>query len=66
MNISVTQNELIYQVKNTFTKTEKSTGIGNENFKKRLDLLHPGEHEVYLEPDGNSYTATLKLKLHEN
>ncbi len=66
LNISVSQNELIYQVKNTFTKTEKSTGIGNENFKKRLDLLHPGKHEVFFEPNGNSYTATLKLRLNEN
>ncbi len=66
LNISVTQNELIYQVKNTFTKGEKSTGLGNENFKKRLELLHQGKYEVHLEPSEKTYTATLKIRLNEN
>jgi LytS/YehU family sensor histidine kinase len=66
LNISVTQNELIYQVKNTFTKGERSTGIGNENFRKRLELLHPGRYEVHIEPSEKIYTATLKILLNEN
>jgi sensor histidine kinase YesM len=66
LHISVTQNELIYQVKNSFTKIKKSTGIGNDNFKKRLELLHPGKHEIYFEPTEKTYTATLKLILNEN
>lgn len=66
IHINVTQNELIYQVKNTYSKSERSTGIGNENFKKRLNLLHPGNHEIYIEQGVNTYTATLKLKLNEN
>ncbi len=66
LHINVTQNELIYQVKNTYSKSERSTGTGNENFKKRLNLLHPGAHEIFMEQSDNTYTATLKLKLNEN
>ena len=66
LNISVDQNELTYQVKNTFTKTEKSTGVGNENLKKRLELLHHGKFQINFKPLDNTYTATLKLKLNED
>lgn len=66
LHISVTRNELIYQVKNTYSRSAKSTGTGNDNFKKRLTLLHPDNHDVYLEQGDNTYTATLKLKLNEN
>lgn len=66
IQVSVTQNELIYQVKNTYSKVEKSTGTGIENFKKRLNLLHPGKHDVHFEHTENTFTATLKLKLNEN
>lgn len=65
LNISVDQNELTYQVKNTFTKSEKSTGVGNENFKKRLELLHQDKYQINFEQIGNIYTATLKLKMNE-
>lgn len=66
LHVSVTQNELVYQVKNTYSKAEKSTGTGIENFKTRLNLLHPGKHQVYFEQNENIFTATLKLKLNEN
>ncbi|MDF2451582.1 MAG: hypothetical protein K0S26_1086 [Bacteroidota bacterium] len=66
LHISVTRNELIYQVKNTYSRSAKSSGIGNDNFKKRLNLLHPEDHEVHLEQGENTYTATLKLRLNEN
>lgn len=66
LNISINNNELIYEVKNTFTKQDKPTGFGNENFRKRLDLLHKGNYTLSLVPTETTYTAKLNLKLNEN
>ena len=53
-------------VNKVVTKTEKSTGVGNENLKKRLELLHHGKFQINFKPLDNTYTATLKLKLNED
>ncbi len=66
LHITVTQNQLIYCVKNSYSRSSGSTGLGNQNFRKRLDLLHHGKHELVLTQDSRMYTATLKLQLHEH
>jgi two-component sensor histidine kinase len=47
-----------------FPKTDKDksgSGIGQENLKKRLQLLYPNKHELTLDARDNSYFAQLKI-----
>ena len=40
----------------------KSSGIGLENLKRRLDLLYPDKHSFTAGNNGNSFTAELRLQ----
>ena len=68
LNITVTleNNTLHYSVSNTFSPSDKTPGIGYQNFKKRLELLHKNGYEISAQPDNKTFTASLKLRLHEN
>lgn len=39
----------------------KTGGIGLENLKRRLELLYPGRHELFIQKNKDTFVATLKL-----
>jgi two-component system, LytTR family, sensor kinase len=41
-------------------------GIGIDNLRKRLQLLYPGKHTLWINHQNEVYTVILKLELHEN
>jgi LytS/YehU family sensor histidine kinase len=59
-------NTLLYEVSNTFTPSQKQPGIGNQNFRKRLDLLHQDKYQIEQFANAASYTARLRLILNES
>jgi sensor histidine kinase YesM len=68
IEIAAKENELTICVENSFQKIDhkdlfKMNGIGSENYKKRLDLLYVGKHELTITQEENKFTSFLKLKL---
>ena len=68
IEIAAKENELTICVENSFQKIDhkdlfKMNGIGSENYKKRLDLLYAGKHELTITQEENKFTSFLKLKL---
>jgi two-component system, LytTR family, sensor kinase len=45
------------------TPAVKSGGIGLENLVRRLQLLYPGAHQFETECTGETFTASLKIKM---
>ena len=43
--------------------TEKHSGIGLANVKRRLELLYPGKHILEIKNEANSFTVVLQLKI---
>lgn len=69
VHISVIYNEgkeVVCMVENSyFPKNEQDksgSGIGQENLRKRLELLYPQHHLLILENRGNSYFAQLRIE----
>jgi Putative regulator of cell autolysis len=58
--------EVVCTVENSFfpknTQDKSGSGIGQENLRKRLALLYPHHHKLYLENRGNIYFAQLQIK----
>lgn len=58
---------LYFECRNSFlpvTNTDNlSNGIGLKNVKKRLQLLYPNAHELYIQNEQNIYYVQLKLQL---
>ncbi|ULQ54917.1 histidine kinase [Flavihumibacter rivuli] len=61
------QDRIVMQVTNSlpdvsFRSLQKKGGIGLENVKRRLELLYPDTHELLVEENDSSYSATIKIK----
>lgn len=58
--------EIVFRVENSIPQFKqpinKSSGIGLENLKRRLDLLYPGKHTLLTTTDNDNFTAELKLQ----
>jgi LytS/YehU family sensor histidine kinase len=58
--------EIVFRVENSIPQFKqpinKSSGIGLENLKRRLDLLYPGKHTLLTIADNDNFTAELKLQ----
>ena len=58
--------EITFRVENSIPQFKqpisKSSGIGLENLKRRLDLLYPGKHVLLTTIDNDTFTAELKVK----
>ncbi len=66
--INVTdKGELHFECRNSFrriTNTDNlSNGIGMRNVKKRLELLYPDHHKLYVQESHNLYIVKLKMQL---
>jgi two-component system LytT family sensor kinase len=60
------EDEMVFRVENSIAQfknsVSKSSGIGLENLKRRLDLLYPGQHTLLINIDNDNFTAELKLQ----
>lgn len=60
---------LIFKVENTFNQLNDSDskhGIGNQNVKRRLELLFPNNFELKTTIKENNYCIQLKIPINEN
>ncbi len=49
---------------NSFEIKDKTSGIGLQNVKRRLNLLYPNRHDLQIDDKDNRYVVSLKLNLH--
>jgi two-component system LytT family sensor kinase len=60
-------NELFIHAENTISKApikkDKSSGVGMENVKRRLELLYPKRHELEIKVDKSVYVVRLTINL---
>lgn len=69
IELKATNNQLSFKVKNysddsiNYVK-DKTSGIGLQNVKRRLNLLYKDEHCLDIENKDNYFTVTLTIKLH--
>ena len=57
----VAQNTKCDAISDANAQKTKSSGIGIENTKKRLDLLYPGKYTLNIEQDDKYYNVELKI-----
>jgi hypothetical protein len=67
IDLRVHNGELFFHITNNYekqnTSKDKSSGIGLENIKKRLNLLYAGKYNLKITDDNKVYGAELKLEL---
>jgi two-component system LytT family sensor kinase len=51
-----------FNTKDTFVYTEKASGLGIANAKRRLELLYPGRHKLEITDQKHSYEIILTLQ----
>ena len=69
IELEAKKDRLQFMVKNYYDSSiqqvrDKTSGIGLQNVKRRLDLLYKGEHNLQIEHKDNYFTVTLQLNLH--
>lgn len=65
VDLIINGNELVFRGENTIKLQHKDAvgGIGQQNVKRRLDLLYPGKYDLQVTEKENRYYTTLKLQL---
>tara|TARA_R110002051_G_scaffold186206_3_gene255555 strand:- start:16887 stop:17915 length:1029 start_codon:yes stop_codon:yes gene_type:complete len=68
VNISLDEEGILnFECRNSFLEVTNtaslSNGIGLRNVKKRLELLYPNAHDLYIRNEQNIYYVHLKLKI---
>lgn len=66
INLTIFKEAVHFSVINkigVFKKEAKSSGVGLQNIKNRLNLLYPNSHDLSVENDGENYCVRLTLKL---
>ncbi|WP_237561886.1 sensor histidine kinase [Flagellimonas algicola] len=66
INLLIENGSIYFRVENrigTYRKQKKSSGVGLQNVKNRLNLLYPESHELEVKNDGETYCVTLNLYL---
>jgi len=66
INAGGNEKEITFEVKNSIPKLAipgKAGGIGLQNLERRLALLYPGKHSLTIHPTGDTFTASLTIKL---
>jgi sensor histidine kinase YesM len=66
MKLHTNENQLNFSVENTFGASgakDKTTGIGLENVKQRLQLLYPQQHILNINSTSNMHSVYLTIKM---
>ncbi len=65
ISVKVTGKRFEFAVSNTIShaQKDKSSGIGLANIQRRLDLIYPEKHDLLISNNGQTYKATLIIKL---
>lgn len=67
IHLCVQEGQLVFSISNNYDKQnlskDKSSGIGLENIKKRLNLLYAGKYRLTIDDTRQTYNAALKLEL---
>lgn len=66
ISLATDENHLKFEVANNWIKTDnvleiESKGIGNENIKRRLEILYPSNHKFETELEEHKFRASLEL-----
>ncbi len=69
LNLKARNNLLQFIVANQFDSSvqeikDKTSGIGLQNVKRRLNLLYENRHSLLILDKDNKYTVSLQLNLH--
>ncbi len=62
IDISISETELNFNIKNTYTPIESMDGLGLKNLKERLELLYPEKYVLKINKTSNWYEVHLNLK----
>lgn len=65
IHIKVVDNKLMVTVSNKINQNQKdpSSGIGQANTRRRLELIYPNRHELLISHNSQSYKTTLNINL---
>lgn len=72
ISIKTWGHSILFSVQNSYRKPEenevirKGGGLGLANVRKRLSLLYPSEHELFIENDERTFAVNLRLKKRQN
>ena len=65
--LAILKGEFNFRIENTKEPaekiTEKHSGIGLANVKRRLDLIYPGKHVLEIKNGANNFSVQLQLKI---
>lgn len=66
--LSLHNGEIIFKVENKKGEVDKTLyqnngGVGLENLKKRLELIYPDKHQLYVVENTDNYSTILKINL---
>jgi len=63
--LSIQDKKLLFEVSNKISHSQKdhSSGVGLVNIHRRLDLIYPGQHELIVSHNSNTYKSTLIINL---
>ncbi len=69
IELSAQNNQLHFMVSNSYCKNnleikDKTSGIGLQNVKRRLNLLYRQRHTLKIREDNNTFVVNLQLNLH--
>lgn len=61
INVSVINDVLRFNIKNTFKEKNTSSGIGLKNVKDRLEILYPNNYDLQIKSNSNWFEVQLEI-----
>lgn len=62
MSLTTLQNEIYFTIENNYERSEKQSGSGLKNLKRRLELIYPNQYELIFSVTESVYRTQLILK----